>query len=246
MRLTLWGIALLLFGMIAGVLFGHGLIRYQEAIKDQEHRDGGMSKKLAKVEFRETTLEQAVEQLHHETHANISVNWHALELAGIERTARVTMQLKEISLRRVLDLMCSQIAASNGEGVHLASQVHDGVIVLSTPEEFASHTTTKIYEVRDLIVADHDLRGRIERLLHKVSSGYEDDSLPSGELKPLAKADSVESLIKAIEAIVEPDSWRDAGGTIGTVREFGGRLIILQTSENHEHIAELLEQLRNS
>ncbi len=235
----------MLFGMIAGVLFGHGVIRYQEAIKEREHRDGGMSRKIAKVEFRETSLERAVEQLHHESHANISVNWHALETAGVDRTARVTLQLKEIALRRVLELMCSQIAGVGGEGAHLASRVHDGVIVISTQEDFASQTVTKIYEVRDLIVADHDLRGRIQRLLNKVSSGY-DESTSDGALKPLAKADSVESLIKAIEAIVEPDSWRDAGGTIGTVREFGGRLIILQTAENHDRIADLLEQLRNS
>ncbi|HEX8521186.1 MAG TPA: hypothetical protein VF669_02950 [Tepidisphaeraceae bacterium] len=243
MRLTLWGIALLLFGMIAGVLLGHGAIRYQQAQVQRELRDAGMSRKVAKVDFRRTTFEQAVEQLHHQTKANLAVNWQTLEAAGIDRHAPVTLQVDNISLRRVLDLVCQQAAA---DSTRLAARVDGGVIVISTLEELSRQTVTRMYDVRDLIVADHDLRSRIERLLKKVSAGYESDQPTDEKSLSRAQADSVESLIKAIQAIVEPDSWRDAGGIVGTVREFGGRLIIVQSPEAHDKIADLLEQLRDS
>jgi hypothetical protein len=43
---------------------------------------------------------------------------------------------------------------------------------------------------------------------------------------------------------IEPDSWRDAGGTVGSISELAGLLIITQTPKAHERIANLLGQVR--
>jgi len=45
---------------------------------------------------------------------------------------------------------------------------------------------------------------------------------------------------------VAPDSWRDSGGTIGSMREFKSRLVVTQTWYNHELIAAELDAIRKS
>src|SRR5439155_4614282 len=56
----------------------------------------------------------------------------------------------------------------------------------------------------------------------------------------------VEDITKLITETVAPDSWRDAGGTIGSVRELSGQLIVTQTPENQRLLQGLLEQLRET
>ncbi|MBR0238811.1 MAG: hypothetical protein IJQ39_12025 [Thermoguttaceae bacterium] len=55
-----------------------------------------------------------------------------------------------------------------------------------------------------------------------------------------------DSLIELITKTVEPESWKDSGQGEGTIEKFETNLslVIRQTQEIHEHIAELLEQLR--
>src|SRR5882757_5686521 len=47
------------------------------------------------------------------------------------------------------------------------------------------------------------------------------------------------AIIKLIETTVAPESWRDSGGTQGSVSDFQGMLIISQTETNHQKIADL-------
>jgi hypothetical protein len=60
--------------------------------------------------------------------------------------------------------------------------------------------------------------------------------LPYGEM--------VNAVMALITESVEPDSWRDAGGTVGMMKQMGNLLIIHQTEGAHKEIAALLNQLR--
>ena len=53
-----------------------------------------------------------------------------------------------------------------------------------------------------------------------------------------------DALLKLIEETVDPESWRDNGGSIGAIKLFDGQLIVTQTSENHRSIASLLAQMQ--
>lgn len=53
-------------------------------------------------------------------------------------------------------------------------------------------------------------------------------------------------LVPTIQGAIEPDSWRDTGGAIGSVRVLGDNLIITHTPQTHEQIGRLLEALRTS
>ena len=56
----------------------------------------------------------------------------------------------------------------------------------------------------------------------------------------------LDSLTQLITETVSPDTWRDAGGSVGSVRSLAGQLIITQTTQNHEQIVQLLTTLRGT
>ena len=59
-----------------------------------------------------------------------------------------------------------------------------------------------------------------------------------------AATDDIDSLIKLMQDMVDPPSWRDAGGSEGSVRQFGSLLIVTQTEENHREIQSLIDGIR--
>jgi general secretion pathway protein D len=52
--------------------------------------------------------------------------------------------------------------------------------------------------------------------------------------------------VDTIQTIVAPDSWREKGGTIGSIRELNGQLIVNQTADNQTAVYNLLQQLRET
>jgi general secretion pathway protein D len=56
----------------------------------------------------------------------------------------------------------------------------------------------------------------------------------------------VDQIIKLVTDTVSPDTWRDAGGSVGSLKELSGNLIVTQTPENQHSLVTLLEQLRES
>jgi hypothetical protein len=51
-------------------------------------------------------------------------------------------------------------------------------------------------------------------------------------------------LIKVIEDSIVPETWQETGGFIGSIREFPGQLVVTQTWENQQRVAELLAAIR--
>src|SRR5205823_2704513 len=68
----------------------------------------------------------------------------------------------------------------------------------------------------------------------------------AGAEQQVTRQQLVDNITKLITETVAPDSWRDAGGTVGSVRELSGQLIVTQTPENQRLLTGLLEQLRET
>jgi hypothetical protein len=60
----------------------------------------------------------------------------------------------------------------------------------------------------------------------------------------ITRQDREDQLTRIITDSVDPESWRDAGGTVGSIQSWAGRLIIHQTPDNHQKIESLLNNLR--
>ncbi|HEY4329477.1 MAG TPA: hypothetical protein VGN88_07060 [Phycisphaerae bacterium] len=68
----------------------------------------------------------------------------------------------------------------------------------------------------------------------------------SGQSTSQQRQQLVDSLIDTIKSTVSPDTWRDSGGTIGSIRELNGQLIVNQTVDNQLAVYNLLQQLRET
>lgn len=53
-----------------------------------------------------------------------------------------------------------------------------------------------------------------------------------------------DSIAKLLEDTIDVDTWKDNGGSIGSLRGLGGMLIITQTPEAHHRIVGVLRTLR--
>jgi hypothetical protein len=69
-------------------------------------------------------------------------------------------------------------------------------------------------------------------------------TVASPGLTHLTRQDCIDLLTKLILDTIDPDTWRDNGGTLGSIREFDGFLAITHTPTTHRHIQRILANLR--
>jgi len=98
--------------------------------------------------------------------------------------------------------------------------VRNDTLMITTKTAAEVLTSTRIHQVHDLIYTPND---------------------------PYLRAD-FESLIELISSTVQPESWREHGGTAGEVKSFRGPgiavLVVQHTEEGHEQVEKLLADLR--
>jgi hypothetical protein len=227
-----------------GVIVGRSIAPPARPLLRGETAAGaGLDRVVDDVDFRQTSFKDAIETLRSKSGTNIVVRWHTLEQAGVDPTATTTLRLTRLPLGRVLSLLCDDV--STQAGVALDWSVDGETVIVTTADENGRYTQIRMYDVRDLIESHYAYRvktgwkpapsERAASLLGAVSStGVAGDP----------RAEAVETLTHLIFDNVAPDAWRDAGGTIGSIREVDGRFVITATPAMHEDVVRLLELLR--
>ncbi|MCC7350285.1 MAG: hypothetical protein IT446_06920 [Phycisphaerales bacterium] len=218
-----------------------------------------LERKLPELRFDQVPFGDVVGFLQDVSGANIFVNWRALEAAGIDRNTPVTARLRDIKFSKGLSTILSDVG---GGMVKLGYTVDEGVITISTEEDLSKNVITRVYDIRDLIInvpdfddaPDFNLAnatqggsrsggggggGSGQSLLNSNSGNREEEQGPK-------RQDLVDAITKLITDTVAPDSWRDVGGSVGSMRELSGQLIVTQTPENQRLLSNLLEQLRET
>jgi hypothetical protein len=102
------------------------------------------------VTFVEAPLTDVIDVLKAQHNIEIQIDTRALEDVGIGTDSPVTIDLKGISLRSVLNLILHKL--------NLTWIIADEVLIITTPEEAENRLDTKVYDVSDLVVCrdDHD------------------------------------------------------------------------------------------
>jgi hypothetical protein len=163
-------------------------------------------------------LADTMEYLRHESGINLVVQWRALEAAGIDRAAPITLWLKRVTVEQALDHI---LADAGGGTVRLDHTIARGAVIVSTEEDLSKDVSTVFYDVNDLLVS------------------------PDG--KPIVGESAqkkIDELKKVIMDTIAPDTWRDAGGTVGAIDVFNNKLIITSTPKLQQQIDQLLTRLR--
>ena len=142
------------------------------------------------VSFDQLPFVDVVQYLRDQTGAGIHVKWNVLQRAGITRDTPVTFRLeKQGTLGQTLKAMLAGIDDDTG----LDYTVEDGVIKISTQDDFASDMVTMVYDIQDLIIRVPDFIGpRLD-----VSEALDDDD--DEPVDPLTRLESNRGLYRQIE-----------------------------------------------
>jgi hypothetical protein len=189
-----------------------------------------LAQTIARVNVKEMRFDKVVTYLSEITGANFYVDWRALEAAGIDSHATVTLDLQGVPVTVVLKTALTDLGGGNSGNIMLAYRIDDGVVKISTADELAKETCTRIYDVRDLI-EEAVLHGRV---------------IPNAKVGETTEQEATDALARLLEEAVDPVSWRDNGGMSGGLRAFAGRLIVTQIPENQEQVLGLLTALRRA
>lgn len=199
------------------------------------------------AKFTGVALVDCLDYLRDVSGANMHVNWRALEAAGISKDTSVNVRLRGVSLRKVLDLVLSEA----GEGNLLTYFVDEGVIEITTKEIADQKMYTKVYPVEDLVTEVPDFTDAPNFNLQSNTStsgrgggggggggglfsggtGGSSGTTDSGK----SRTQNGESLVKLITDTIQPDIWRDNGGT-ASISYFQGKLIVTAPRSVHEMI----------
>jgi len=210
---------------------------------------------VPEIRFEAIGFENVIDFLRDLQGVNIHVNWKALEAAGIERDAEVTTKLKDVRFEKALSLILDDVGAGD---VPLAYIIDEGVIQVSTRDDLNRKTVTRVYDIRDLVVRipDFDDAPNLE-LTSTSDSGSDgggsgdslfgdDDDDDDDDDDSASRAELIQDILELIRQTIEPDSWREAGGAVGALRELNGQLIVTQTASAHRQLLDLLKQLRET
>ena len=210
-----------------------------------------LEKVIPEVSFDNAPLGDAVDFFRDAVGANIFVNWNALQRVGVGRDSRVSARFREIKAAKALTIILDSLTPAPRRP--LGYSIDDGVVTVSTLEDVRdAHTVTRVYDVRDLLVTIPDFEPPpVEQPVEPkqppidpAAREWKKVEDEHGEMR--TRQETIDEIIRLVTETVSPDSWRDAGGTAGSVRELQGQFIITQTAENHRQIAALLQQLREA
>jgi type II secretory pathway component GspD/PulD (secretin) len=212
-----------------------------------------LSENLKEIAADQQGLEKVINFLRDNTGTNIFVNWKALEAAGLDRNTPVSVSLRDVPFSKAL----TTILASVGGTANLSYTVDDGVITISTRDDLLASVPPRVstYDIRDLLVQpDNSIPPNLDTATAAQSGsagGGGGQSLfgntQGSQNAPNADRDViVKSITDAIIQTVAPETWRDNGGSIGTIREISGELLITQTVDNQLQIESLLDKIRET
>ncbi len=223
-----------------------------------------LDRHLPEVRFNANALSDVIDFLRDVTGANIYVDWKSLEAASIARDAPVTARLRDIKFSKALELIFKSVEGDDDEH-KLGYTVDEGVITISTRKELNKNTVTRRYDINDLLFVPPDYnnapqldlqqrqpgpeRGRrgggggaaAEQSLFTARPGQQQNGTGDREAR-------IDEIKQYIQQNVDPNSWKDAGGDVGSVSSSPLRAILLitQTPENQRKIVSVLDSLRAS
>jgi hypothetical protein len=126
----------------------------------------------------------------------------------------VTARLRDLRARRALEFMLADASQKPRLRYFIAN---DGTIVVTTPRGDAKRAMTRVYNVSDFTVGE--------------------PQTPQQELQ------RNRDLTRLFSEAVDPESWEEVGGEVGSIRVEHGLMTVRQTPENLRRIATVLGEL---
>lgn len=206
-----------------------------------------LSTRIPELRAGDCSLADAFEQLSKITGTRIAADDRVLNGAGQSAsTLRVEQMLFDVSLEQALSVLLRNVA---GDHAPLTWTWRKDDIVITTVDEASTETYLQTYDVADLLtVIDSHYRPLPATpsfsLFEPASSAMGTDQ---GANSCIATREEVEEmLVTLIEETVWRESWVSGGGMSGNLWVAGDTLLVVQTRQAHDEVAQLLQKLRSS
>ncbi|MGP1309106.1 MAG: hypothetical protein ACTS27_02780, partial [Phycisphaerales bacterium] len=209
-----------------------------------------LEQKRIPASFSSAPLEDVLEFIGAVGNLNVDVDWDALSTIGVERDTEVTLNLRPVPMRVVLDRVLEKI--SPDEFSRAGWAVTDGVLVVASDEALRRNTFIRIYDIQDLIfeipdytdVPELDLDAVLQQGQGGGGGGRGVFRVEDADEIELTDAERIDQIEELITTNIDFEGWQNNGGTTGRIQRLNGNLIITNTAKNHREIANLLKQLR--
>src|SRR2546421_7564942 len=203
-----------------------------------------LDRRVYTVALKSVSLSDAIDSIRDMTGANLHVNWRALALLNITRQTPISLQLRDVPLRKVLQMLLDDAAPGQ-----CTFYVEDGVIEVTTKQIADAQLITKVYPVQDIVMDVPNFNAPPVNL--STSAGNGGGRVSGGGSSPFANNSSEqtaqqqtpkskdqrsEDLVTLIKESVQPEIWRDAGGT-ATIRQFNGVIIVTAPRSVHDALS---------
>ncbi len=160
------------------------------------------------------TIEEVLRSIAERYHVNLVPDWSNLEAGEVRRTKTLRGRVTGLSLHATLQAAFAEAGWQN----QIRLTVDDGLIRISG-EHIAQ---SRVYDVA--------------KLLEMMKKSY-----PTTQ--PSDQVDVGDKLNKLIQDHISPDSWREQGGSEGTINVIGTRLIVQQSAKNIAKLETFLREL---
>jgi uncharacterized membrane protein YgcG len=200
-------------------------------------------------------LSDALAYLQDVTGVNMSVNWRALEAIGVARDTPVTVRLRNVKVRKALQVILNEAAPGQ-----LAYYVDQNVLQVTTKELADADMVTRVYDIRDLLVEVPDFKAPDFDIGNGNSGGSGGSNGGRGggfgggsgggnlfggngsgngnnqnDENRTTRAERGQQIVDLIVETIRPDVWQVNGGKAG-IRYFNGTIIVTAPRSVHEAI----------
>lgn len=203
--------------------------------------------------FEQTPLVDVMEFFRTVSGMNMVVNWKALSAVGVEATMPISLQVKNVSVWKAMDLVLDQVNAGKDRYSSVYWVLDDGVVSVTTGGVLDQEMRVKIYDVADLlmVIPDYDLNnanngtstsngntantnnsggsssssGMFGATSNNNNNHSSTDNNQLGEADQRARMQ--DNMIAMIKSAGGDDLWAPTGR--GTVRILNGKMIISQS-----------------
>jgi len=201
---------------------------------------------LSTVSFNDTPLKDVLKFFETVLNANFHVNWKALEQGGVSPDAPITLDLKNVSIARAMDLALADVNASREKLDRVYWILDRGVVLVSTGTDFNRTMITRVIDAGTSMMVVPDFEG--PRISLKLASqnnsgsasgggqgggqGLFDEADQStqkkqGQSYDEQKKKQQDAVVESIKSTIGKDMWEPDGK--GSIQVVGNKLVITQS-----------------
>ena len=115
----------------------------------------GLQSRISIVQYDDTTLADALDDLRAKSGTNIVANWQSLANLGIDKTTAVSLNLRNISAGQVLKLILQNLSSPYARISYI---IQDDIVFIASSEDLDMILELGVYEIADLLMETKDKR----------------------------------------------------------------------------------------